>query len=152
MSVSKSSLMKETGPHFITREINPWVICPGLMALFAFAVILWYVTIVGGSSIGSLALIFFGSTAFPMVLSPFYTTVEVTENKIDWKIFGKLGIVISLEELREIRVHHHFFVKLDVGSKWWKPTVCPSDREGFLRAIRKAKPNLPIKGWNGKSS
>lgn len=139
--------MKESDSYFITREINPRVICPGLMALFAFVLIVWHVTIVGGSSIGSLALIFFGSTAFPMILSPLFTTVKITENKIDWKIFGKFGTIIYLEEIREIRVHHHLFVKLHMWSKWWKPTICPVDREGFLRAIQEKRPELPIKGW-----
>lgn len=147
MSVSKSSLMKKSSSHFTTREINPWVISPGLIALFAFLIILRYVLIFGQSSTTLIALVFFGTIAFSILLSPLYTTIRITEDRIDWKVFGRLGTVIYFDELREIRIHHRLFVKLDTG-KWWKPSICPADRDGFLRAIRKAKPDLAIKGWN----
>jgi len=146
MTVSGSSLMKKSSSQFTTREINPWVIFPGLIALFAFFIILRYVLTFGQSSTNLIALVFFGTIAFPMLLSPLYTTIRITEDRIDWKVFGRLGTVIYLGELREIRVHHRLFVKLDTG-RWWKPSIFPADRNGFLRAIRKAKPDLAITGW-----
>ena len=134
--------------YFVTREVNLWVMSPGLIALFGFLVMLWHILTFGQSSTGLMGLVFFGTVAFPMLLSPLYTTIKVTEYKIDWKIFGKLGRVIYLDELRSIRIHHRIFVKLEMESRWWKPTMCPADREGFLRAIKKLKPNLPIEGWS----
>ena len=147
MSVSNSSLMKKSSSHFTTREINPRVISPGLIALFAFLIILPHALTVGQSSTTLIALVFFGTIAFPMILSPLYTTIKITEDRIDWKVFGMFGTAIYFDELREIRIHHRFCVKLDTGM-WSKPDICPVDRDGFLRAIRKAKPDLTIKGWN----
>lgn len=131
---------------FITREINPWVISPGLIALFGFFVMLWHILTFEQSSIALIALIFFGTIAFPMLLSPLYTTIKITKGRIDWTVFGKFGAVIYLDELREIRVHHRLFVKLNTG-RWWNPTMCPANRNGFLMVIREARPNLAIKGW-----
>jgi hypothetical protein len=145
MTVSGFSLMK-TSSHFTTREINPWVIFPGLIALFAFLIILRYVLTFGQSSTNLIALVFFGTIAFLMLLSPLYTTIRITEDRIDWKVFGKLGTVVYFDELKGIHVHHRLFVKLDTG-RWWKPSICPADQNGFLRAIRKAKPDLSITGW-----
>jgi len=147
MVVPKSPLMKKSSSDFATREINPWVVSPGLIALFAFLIILRHVLTFGQSETALGALIFFGTIAFPMFLSPLYTTIRITEDRIDWRVFSRFGTIIYFCELREIRVHHRLFVKLDTG-KWWKPTICPADRNGFLGAIRKAKPDLAIKGWN----
>jgi hypothetical protein len=138
---------EKSAVHFVTREVNPWVMSPGLIALFGFIVILWYILTFGQSSTGLIGLVFFGTVAFSMLSSPLYTTIKVTEYKIDWKIFGKLGTIIYLDELRSIRIHHRIFVKLEMESKWWKPTMCPADQEGFLRAVKKLKPNLPIEDW-----
>ena len=147
MPIPKSSLIKKSSFRFTTREVNPWVLSPGLIALFAFSIILRHVLKFGQSSTSQIALFFYGTIAFALLLSPLFTTIVVTEDRIDWKVFGRFGTVIYFDEIREMRIHHRLFVKLDTG-KWWKPTICPIDRDGFLRAIRKAKPNLTIKGWN----
>jgi hypothetical protein len=147
MPIPKSSLIKKSSFRFTTREVNPWVLSPGLIALFAFSIILRHVPTFGQSSTSQIALFFYGTIAFALLLSPLFTTIVVTEDRIDWKVFGRFGTVIYFDEIREMRIHHRLFVKLDTG-KWWKPTICPIDRDGFLRAIRKAKPNLTIKGWN----
>ncbi|HLE75081.1 MAG TPA: hypothetical protein VI864_03445 [Candidatus Bathyarchaeia archaeon] len=129
---------------FVTREINPWVITPGLIALFCFFIILRGVLLFGQSSTASFLLVYFGSIAFLLLLlHPAVTKIKVTEDGIDWKALG-LGVFIHFDEIKEVRVSR-FCLKLDTGA-WWKPTMCPVDRKGFLLAIQEAKPDIKITG------
>jgi hypothetical protein len=129
--------------YFVTREANWWVMIPGLIALLNFFIILRGVLLYGQSSTTSYLLIFFGSLAFVMlVLHPTATKIKVTKDGIDWKIFG-IGTFIHYDDLKEIQVGR-FCLKLDIG-KW--RTICPVNRNGFLMAVREAKPDLQITGW-----
>jgi hypothetical protein len=128
---------------FVTREANWWVMTPGLIALINFFIILYSVLVFGQSSTTSFLLVSFGSLAFLMlVLHPAATKIKVTKKGIDWKVFG-IGTFISYDDLKEISVRR-FCLKLDVG-KW--RTICPVNRDGFLMAVREAKPDLQITGW-----
>ena len=130
--------------YFVTREANWLVMTPGLIALLNFFIFLSGILLYGQkSSTTSLSLIFFGSLAFLMlVLHPIATKIKVTKDGIDWKFFG-IGTFIHFDDLKEIRVRR-FCLKLDMG-KW--RTICPVNRNGFLMAVREAKPDLQITGW-----
>ena len=107
---------------------------------------LYIVLLFGQSSTTSFLLVSFGSLAFLMlVLHPVATRIKVTEDGIDWKIFG-IGTFIPYDDLKEIRVCQ-FCLKLDVG-KWRH--MCPVNRNGFLMAVREAKPDLQITGWQNQ--
>jgi hypothetical protein len=128
---------------FVTREANWLVMTSGLLALLNFFIILYGVLLFGQSSTVWFLLVFFGSLAFLMlVVHPAATKIKVTKDGIDWKTLG-IGTFIHYGDLKEIRVRR-FSLKLDVG-KW--RTMCPVNRDGFLMAIRKTKPDLQITGW-----
>ena len=130
--------------YFVTREASWLVMTPGLIALLNFFIFLRGILLYGQkSSITSLSLVFFGSLAFLMlVLHPIATKIKVTKDGIDWKTLG-IGTFIHYDDLKEIRVRR-FCLKLDIG-KW--RTMCPVNRNGFLMAVREAKPELQITGW-----
>jgi hypothetical protein len=143
LNASQKASQEKAQAYFVTREANWWVTTPGLLALLNFFIILYGVLLFGQSSTASFLLVFFGSLAFLMlVLHPAATKIKVTEDGIDWKMFG-IGTFIHYDDLKEIRVSR-FCLKLDVG-KW--RTICPVNRNGFLMAVREAKPGLQITGW-----
>jgi hypothetical protein len=129
---------------FVTREANWLVMTPGVLALLNFLIFLRGILLYGQkSAITSLSLVMFGILAFLMlVVHPAATKIKVTKNGIDWKTLG-IGTFIPYDDLKEIRVRR-FCLKLDVG-KW--RTMCPVNRNGFLTAVREAKPDLQITGW-----
>lgn len=130
--------------YFVTREANWLVMVPGLLALLNFFIFLSGILLYGQkSSKTSLSLVLFGILAFLMLaVHPIATKIKVTKNGIDWKTLG-IGTFIHYDDLKEIRVGR-FCLKLDLGT--WR-TLCPVNRNGFLTAVREAKPDLQITGW-----
>jgi hypothetical protein len=129
--------------YFVTREANWLVMTSGLLALLNFFIILYGVLLFGQSSTVLFLLVFFGSLAFLMlVVHPTATKIKVTKDGVDWKTLG-IGTFIHYDDLKEIRVSR-FSLKLDIG-KW--RTMCPVNRNGFLTAVREAKPDLQITEW-----
>jgi hypothetical protein len=144
VSQKASQEREKAQAYFVTREASWLVMTPGLIALLNFFIFLRGILLYGQkSSITSLPLVFFGSLAFLMlVLHPIATKIKVNKNGIDRKTLG-IGIFIHYDDLKEIRVRR-FCLKLDTG-KWL--TMCPVNRNGFLMAVREAKPDLQITGW-----
>jgi hypothetical protein len=144
LNASKKASQEKAQVYFVTREANWLVMTPGLLALLNFFIFLRGILLYGQkSSTTSFSLIFFGSLAFLMlVVHPIATKIKVTKDGIDWKFFG-IGTFIHYDDLKEIRVRR-FSLKLDTG-KW--RTICPVNRDGFLMAIREAKPDLQITEW-----
>jgi hypothetical protein len=136
----------QTSKIFVTREFNWRVISVGLIALFSFFLNL-YIVITVGESVSVLGFLSFsGIFAFLfLVLHPIATKIKVTKDGIDWRIFS-MGTFIHYGELKEIQVHR-FCLKLDIGKI---RNICPVDRNGFLAAVREAKPDLKIVSWKQK--
>jgi len=143
-NVPQMAPQKKASVYFVTREANWLVMTPGALALLNFFIFLRGILLYGQkSSITSLSLFMFGILAFLMlVVHPVATKIRVTKDGIDWKTLG-VGTFIPYDDLKEIRVRR-FCLKLDVG-KW--RTICPVNRDGFLMAVREAKPDLQITGW-----
>jgi hypothetical protein len=143
LNASQKASQEKAQAFFVTREANWLVMTSGLLALLNFFIILYGVFLFGQSSTAWFLIVFFGSLAFLMlVVHPAATKIKVTKNGIDWKTLG-IGTFIPFDDLREIRVRR-FSLKLDVG-KW--RTMCPVNRNGFLTAVREAKPDLQITWW-----